>query len=145
MGTAMRKDTRLVNIYLKIHHKKLLTMDDLAYLAEYDPECFAKTCKNVVYNIPEARSIMEVASAEPLRNEPTFEPPVEYHGGIDLVLERLKRLEMNHFPEINIDNEKVRNLLGNLYMELLFPHNDDDVFMNMIPEDVNRPRFDKKA
>ena len=49
----MGKDTRLVNIYLKIHHKQPLTMDDLAYLAEYAPECFEKTCKNVVYNIPE--------------------------------------------------------------------------------------------
>ena len=49
---VMGKDTRLVNIYLKIHHKQPLTMDDLAYLAEYAPECFEKTCKNVVYNIP---------------------------------------------------------------------------------------------
>lgn len=30
----MGKDTHLVNIYLKIHHKKVLTMDDLRYLAE---------------------------------------------------------------------------------------------------------------
>lgn len=140
----MRKDTRLVNIYLKIHHKKLLTMDDLAYLAEYDPECFAKTCKNVVYNIPEARPIMEAVPVESPCGEIASEQPVEYQG-IDVVLERLKRLEMNHFPEINIDNEQVKNLLGNLYMELMFPHNDNDIFMNMIPEDINRPRFDKKA
>lgn len=55
----MGKDTHLVNIYLKIHNKKTLTMDDLAYLAEYAPECFEKTCKNVVYNIPEAKPVME--------------------------------------------------------------------------------------
>ena len=35
----MEKDTHLVNIYLKIHNKKTLTMDDLAYLAQYAPEC----------------------------------------------------------------------------------------------------------
>ena len=47
----MEKDTHLVNIYLKIHNKRSLTIDDLRYLAKYDPECFEKTCKNVVYNI----------------------------------------------------------------------------------------------
>ena len=34
-------------------------MDDLRYLAEYAPECFEKTCKNVVYNVPESKAIME--------------------------------------------------------------------------------------
>ena len=32
----MEKDTRLINIYLKIHHKKTLTMNDLDYLAKYE-------------------------------------------------------------------------------------------------------------
>ena len=54
----VEKNTRLINIYLKIHHKKTLTINDLNYLAQYDPECFEKTCKNVVYNIPEAKPIM---------------------------------------------------------------------------------------
>ena len=36
----MGKDTHLVNIYLKIHNKQTLTMDDLRYLAQYSPECF---------------------------------------------------------------------------------------------------------
>ena len=49
----MGEDTRLVNIYLKIHNKQPLFLDDLRYLAKYDPECFEKTCRNVVYNIPE--------------------------------------------------------------------------------------------
>ena len=35
----MEKDTRLINIYLKIHHKRSLTISDLSYLAQYDPEC----------------------------------------------------------------------------------------------------------
>lgn len=125
----MGKDIRLVNIYLKIHNKKALTMDDLGYLAEYDPECFVKTCKNVVYNIPEAKPIMEVAPAETLCEEPAPETFNRY--SIAMVLEKLKRLERADFPDIHIDNETVKSLLGNLYMELLFPHNDKDVFMNM--------------
>ena len=51
----MGKDTRLVNIYIKIHNKRDLTIEDLNYLAKYDPECFEKTCKNVVYNVPDAK------------------------------------------------------------------------------------------
>lgn len=50
----MEKDIHLVNIYLRIHNHETLTMDDLRYLAQYSPECFEITCKNVVYNIPEA-------------------------------------------------------------------------------------------
>lgn len=66
----MRKDTHLVNIYLKIHNKKTLTMDDLRYLAKYAPDCFEKTCQNVVYNIPETKPIMEPTSP----NTPSVEP-----------------------------------------------------------------------
>lgn len=138
----MGKDTRLVNIYLKIHHKKVLTMDDLGYLAEYDPECFVKTCRNVVYNIPEAKPIMEPVAPEPSRDEP--EPELSERQSIEKVLERLKRLEMNDFPGININKEQVKSLLGNLYMELLFPHNDIQSFMNMA-DNRNTPLFDKKV
>jgi len=138
----MGKDTRLVNIYLKIHHKKVLTMDDLGYLAEYDPECFVKTCRNVVYNIPEAKPIMEPVAPEPSRDEP--EPELSERQSIEKVLEKLKRLEMNDFPGININKEQVKSLLGNLYMELLFPHNDKQSFMNMA-DNRNTPLFDKKV
>ncbi len=65
----MEKDTRLINIYLKIHHKRTLTIDDLNYLAEYDPECFKKTCKNVVYNIPETKPIMIPDALKPVRRK----------------------------------------------------------------------------
>ena len=65
----MAKDTRLINIYLKIHHKRTLTMDDLGYLAAYDPECFEKTCKNVIYKVPEIKSIMEPEAAAPQKEE----------------------------------------------------------------------------
>lgn len=138
----MGKDTRLVNIYLKIHNKKMLTMDDLAYLAEYDPECFAKTCKNVVYNIPEAKPIMESAAVESSCEEPKAE--LSERQSIEKVLEKLRRMERNDFPDINVDNEKVKNLLGNLYMELLFPHNDKSMFMNMT-DGGNTSFFDKKV
>lgn len=138
----MGKDTRLVNIYLKIHHKKVLTMDDLAYLAEYDPECFVKTCRNVVYNIPEAKPIMEPAAPEASYSEP--EPESSERQNIEKVLERLRRLEKNDFPNINVDDDKVKSLLGNLYMELLFPHNDKQAFMSML-DNRDASVFDRKA
>lgn len=138
----MGKDTRLVNIYLKIHHKKVLTMDDLAYLAEYDPECFVKTCKNVVYNIPEAKPIMEPAVPEVLYDEPKQEPSDRQR--IESVLERLRSLEMNDLPNINVDDETVKSLLGNLYMEMLFPHNDQQAFMSML-DNRDASIFDRKV
>lgn len=137
----MRKDTRLVNIYLKIHSKKILTMNELRYLAEYDPECFAKTCKNVVYNIPETKSIMEPIASESSNDEP--EKELSDQQNIDKILENLKRLEINDFPVADVDTDKVKSLLGNLYMELLFPHNDKDTFMNMA-DNEKASIFDKK-
>lgn len=138
----MEKDTQLINIYLKIHNKKTLTMDDLSYLAEYDPECFEKTCKNVVYNIPEMKSIIEPPISEDLKEEPKPEPSERQK--IDIILENLKHLEINDFPIPSIDTEKVKDLLGSLYMELLFPHNDEYTFINAA-NDENIPSFDKKA
>lgn len=148
----MGKDTGLINIYLKIHNKKPLTMDDLRYLAEYDPECFEKTCKNVVYNIPEVKPIMEPETPEPLKNELVlkplrneFEPEVVEWQGIEKVLENLKRLEISDIPIFDVDADKVKNLLGNLYMELLFPHNDKYTFVNITDDGCNASSFDKKA
>lgn len=138
----MGKDTRLVNIYLKIHNKRPLTMDDLSYLAEFAPECFEKTCKNVVYNIPETKPIMEPTEAETQEEE--CEPEPTKQQSIEQVLENLKRLEIDDFPVADIDADKVKSLLGNLYMEMLFPHNDKDTFMNMTNNgDVSS--FDKKV
>lgn len=138
----MGKDTRLVNIYLKIHNKKTLTMNDLRYLAEYDPECFAKTCKNVVYNIPETKPIMEPDVSKPVKDEP--KPELSERQHIEIVLDNLKRMEMDDVPMINIDTDKVKSLLGNLFMELLFPHNDKYTFFDMA-ESENTSLFDKKA
>lgn len=138
----MEKDTRLINIYLKIHNKKILTMEDLGYLAEYDPECFEKTCKNVVYNIPETKSIMEPTTSESLNEEP--KPELSDRQNIEKILENLKRMEINDFSVANIDTDKVKGLLGNLYMELLFPHNDEYTFINAA-DNGNISFFDKKA
>ena len=138
----MGKDIHLINIYLKIHNKKTLTMDELGYLAEYDPECFAKTCKNVVYNIPETKSIMEPIASASTYNETELESSEQQN--IEKIPENLKRLELNDFPVTNIDVGKVKSLLGNLYMELLFPHNDKDTFIKMTDNEIISS-FDKKA
>lgn len=154
---SMEKDTRLINIYLKIHHRRTLTMHDLDYLAQYDPECFEKTCKNVVYNIPEAEPIMrpdalEVfetpepsQTPEALRTEePKPKPELSVRQNIERVLENIKHLEMQDFPVADIDADRVKSLLGNLYMELLFPHNDSYPFMNMMDQ-IDEPSFDRRA
>ncbi|NLL78638.1 MAG: hypothetical protein GX234_02300 [Clostridiales bacterium] len=138
----MEKDIHLVNIYLKIHNKQTLTMDDLGYLAQYAPECFEKTCKNVVYNFPEAKPIMEPAAEGVPKDEQEPEPSETQN--IEKILENIKRLEAEDFPVTNINVDDVKSLLGNLYMELLFPHNDKDKFMNMADQE-NKSSFDKKV
>ncbi len=137
----MGKDTRLINIYLKIHNKRTLTMDDLGYLAEYDPECFEKTCKNVIYNIPEIKTIMEPEIPK-VSGEETVPETYEWQS-IEKILENLKKLEIREIPVANIDTDEVKSLLGNLYMELLFPHNDQYTFVNMV-ENSNASLFDHK-
>ena len=141
----MAKDTYLINIYLKIHNKRPLTMKDLKYLAKYDPECFEKTCQNVVYNNPETKPIMQPAIEEQ-KNELAVPQNIEEfcYPNIDMVLENLKRLEMKELPIADVDAEKVKNLLGNLYMELLFPHNGKETYIPMSYED-SKSKFDKKA
>lgn len=164
----MKKDTHLINIYLKIHNKQNLTMDDLRYLAQYAPDCFEKTCKNVVYNFPEAKPIMEPSASE-LQSNPagevasaqsqelsgqealfpqqatSFEQnlPLSEQQNIAQILENLKQLESHDFPITNVEANDVKSLLGNLYMELLFPHNDRDTFFNVGSNDLP-PSFDWK-
>ena len=138
----MGKNIRLVNIYLKIHHKKPLTMDDLGYLAEYDQECFMKTCKNVVYNIPETKPIMEPPVSQASNDE--AKPELSERQKIEKILRNLEHLDIKDFPASDIDTERIKSLLGTLYMELLFPHNDTDMFFTMA-ENGNGSLFDKKA
>ena len=138
----MEKDTHLVNIYLKIYHKRSLTIDDLRYLAKYDPECFEKTCKNVVYNAPETKPIMEPAVKETREQVQRTNDFVPFN--IERVLENLKHLERKDLPMGNMDADKVKNLLGSLYMEMLFPHNDKETHINMSLSEQTSV-FDKKA
>ncbi len=138
----MGKNIRLVNIYLKIHHKKPLTVDDLEYLAEYDTECFVKTCKNVVHNIPETKPIMEPSVLRTINDD--MKPELSERQNIEKILRNLEHLEVNDFPAADIDTDRIKSLLGNLYMELLFPHNDRDMFFSL-EENANRPLFDKRA
>ena len=143
----MEKKTELINIYLKIHQKRDLTLDDLRYLASYDPECFEKTCKNVVYNIPQAKPVILQKEENKETTVPTQKMEnnsMEMRYSIDQIINNLKFMEAKHIPVAEFDVERVKNLLGNLYMELLFPHNDIDSFFNIEEEDKGT-RFDKKA
>lgn len=129
----MGKDTRLVNIYIKIHNKRTLTMEDLKYLSKYDPECFEKTCRNMVYRMPETKEILQPKPQEEPKQlpelPPVFEKPPVDKQQIESVLANLKKME--RLPVEEVDAEDVRDLLGNLYMELLFPHNDREKFFSM--------------
>lgn len=143
----MDKKTRLLNIYLKVHHKRNLSWDDLEYLSVYDPECFEKTCKNVVYNMPQSKDIILQEDKE-VEEQPTVltleGKKKQYNFSIEQALKKLKQLETIQLPFVDLDVDRVKNLLGNLYMELLFPHNDMDSFF-YIPEEERGTKFDKKA
>ncbi len=142
----MGKNARLVNIYIKIHNKHTLTLEDLKYLSKYDPECFEKTCKNIVYKIPETKEILqpikEEQTTEPLL--PIFEKKQPDKQQIQAILSNLKQMEMKQLPIEKINVDKVKDLLGSLYMELLFPHNDREKFFSMVDSE-ELSHFNKKA
>ena len=143
----MEKKTKLLNIYLKIHQKRDLTLEDLKCLAEYDPECFEKTCKNVVYNIPQAKPVIlqkEEKAEEDVTIQKLEKIEKENRLSIEQILDNLKHMEIHQLPIAEFDIEKVKSLLGNLYMELLFPHNDKDTFFGPT-EEGSGSRFDQKA
>ena len=146
----MGKYTRIVNIYIKIHNKRTLTIDDLKYLSKYDPECFEKTCKNIVYKIPEAEEILqpqktpEGAALIPAPMVPLMEKPQADKQKIEAVLDNLGKMEVAELPIQDVDSDTVKELLGSLYMELLFPHNDRERFFSM-EESENLSVFNKKV
>jgi len=143
----MDKKTRLINIYLKIHQKRDLSWDDLEYLALYDPECFEKTCKNVVYNMPQTKEMILQEEEKKEAIFPAKKPESkmeEHHFSVEQALKNLKKMEGSQMPFADFDVDRVKNLLGNLYMELLFPHNDLDSFF-YIADDERGSKFDKKA
>ena len=143
----MDKKTRLLNIYLKINQKRDLSWEDLEYLALYDPECFEKTCKNVVYNIPQAKSIILQEKEKEEKQLPALKTEaqkMENRFSIKRAMSNLRKMEGAQVPFADFDVDRVKNLLGNLYMELLFPHNNMESFF-YIEDDERGTNFDKKA
>lgn len=63
--------------------------------------------------------------------QPIFEKLPTDKQKIEAVLSNLKQMEMDQLPVEEVNAEEVKELLGNLYMELLFPHNDRQKFFNM--------------
>ena len=143
----MEKDNRLINIYIKIHNKKTITMDDLKYLAYFDQECFRKTCKNVVYNIPEAEVVMvPIQESEAIADNADVWEEENEKFDVLAILERLQKMETDSSIHEDVDTVRVKNLLGNLFMELLFPHNDKEMFIGAPEEEeFQGPTFDMKA
>lgn len=85
---------------------------------------------------------MEPDAGKAVKDEPV--PSLSEWQTIEKVLRNLKRLEANDFPVADVDADRVKNLLGNLYMELLFPHNDKYTFVNM-GEYGETSMFDRRA
>lgn len=151
----MAKNIQLVDIYIKIYNKQTLTMEDLVFLSMFDPDCFEKTCKNLIYNVPEAKVLLEPEQAEKEQvKEIQSNTEEQIHteakeGGmlpeeVTALLDNLKKMEWKEDVVQNIDSEHVKNLLGNLYMEMLFPHNDKYRFFRL-EDHIESSVFNKKA
>lgn len=199
----MNRKEQLANIYIKIYNKRSLTMEDLTFLAKFDPECFAKTCQNLVYNIPETKELLkpeqkqeeQPGSLKEQKTEGKPEHPVQQNtqeaartaaetetsagkkeatvaeeetsagerettvpkdsvykeeeratglAKVEFLLKNLKKMEMRELPVKEVSMERVRDLLGSLYMEMLFPHNDRTRYFEM-EEEQEEPRFNKKV
>lgn len=149
----MGKNARLADIYIKIYNKKPLMWEDMKFLAVYDPECFEKTCKNLIFNIPETEKLMQSeaeqeSDVEMSRIPETLpalpkNPVLSDRDRIEILLENLKKMERDEFGVQEVSVEKVKNLLGNLYMEMLFPHNDRDKYFQF--ENHDSSIFNEKA
>lgn len=146
----MEQNTRLAAIYVKIYNKQTLTMDDLTFLAKYDPECFTKTCKNLIYNLPETRELMtqepEEIQMETGPQETEKEVDHTGDGGQEAQISRLlsNLRSMREIPVSQVNPDRVKNLLGSLYMEMLFPHNDKNKYFEM-PGEQEKSTFNKKV
>ena len=159
----MGKNARLADIYIKIYNKKPLMWEDMKFLAVYDPECFEKTCKNLIFKLPETEKLMQPLQetrALPVCRKPGTAPMPLFQktevlpalpknpvltekDRIEVLLENLKKMERDEFGVQEVSLEKVKNLLGNLYMEMLFPHNDRDKYFQF--ENRDSSIFNKKA
>lgn len=139
----MGKNAHLANIYIKIYNRQSLTMDDLDFLAKYDPECFEKTCRNMVYKVPETKEIFQPPLAAE-ETEHVQQPLTRKEERVDDILMRLKKMELKELPVQQVSAGEVKELLGNLYMELMFPHNDKEQYFDM-KKSPEKPRFNKEV
>lgn len=147
----MEKNARLADIYIKIYNKRPLFMEDLAFLAKYDAECFEKTCHNLIYNIPEAKQLLEPLEEDaPQERQPALKASLpenrneEEVSPIDVLLDNLKKMEWQEMPVPALKADKVKHLLGSLYMEQLFPHNDRYRYFDLGP-DTQKSIFNRKV
>ena len=124
----MGKNARLADIYIKIYNKKPLMWEDMKFLAVYDPECFEKTCKNLIFKIPETEKLMQ--PLQETRALPVCRKPGTAPMPLFQKTEVLPALPKNP-------------VLTNLYMEMLFPHNDRDKYFQF--ENRDSSIFNKKA
>lgn len=137
----MGKNVHLANIYIKIYNRQTLTIDDLDFLAKYDPECFEKTCRNVVYKVPQTKEIFK--PLPPAKETGCIKQPLMGER-VEDILARLKKMELKELPVQYVNSGEVKELLGNLYMELMFPHNDKEQYFDMMPPPV-KSGFNKKV
>ena len=91
--------------------------------------------------MPEAKPIVEPAPAKPLNHIQKTDVTPQYN--IDYIIDNIIRLEANELPLVNVDADKVKNLLGSLYMELLVPQKEKDAIAN-IHSNGNSSLFDKR-
>jgi len=144
------KDMKLVNIYIKIHNKQVLTMDDLAYLAKYNPECFKKTCDNLIYKIPETKTLVKSPEKAPAAEKTQNNAPTSARNPFEVTadekarnermilqfLKSLKEIESSKISTLqSVDVNQVKDLVGNLFMENLFPHDGLQGYFDVHNED----------
>lgn len=73
-----------------------------------------------------------------------FAPEQPDKEQIAQALSNLKQMEQEGLPVGEMDVDTVKNLLGNLYMEMLFPHNGRAKFFSMEDQEYLSV-FNKKA
>ena len=122
----MGNDPVLTKIYNKIHKKMPLTFDDLRYLSDYAPECFDKTCTKIINKMPETKPIIQQESLKTHATTKVTSSNDAPQYNIDYIIDNITRLEANELPLVNVDADKVKNLLGSLYMELLVAQKEKD-------------------
>lgn len=132
-----QKDLKLVDIYIRIHNRQVLTMDDLAYLAKYNPVCFKKTCDNLIYKKQETKVTEKTAAEIPEKTivarvrrntspktgrssfEVTAEDKLQNNRVMEQLMESFKKIESGGFGRVstlqNIDMSQMQELLGDLF------------------------------